>query len=57
MTEFRNWLRHKLGCNQGQIMSWTSPEGRILIGFMCECGTIHGVNDITHLADRAAVEG
>lgn len=52
--KLRNWLRHKLGWNQGEIMSWLSPEARVFIGFMCyECGTIHGVKDITNMVDKA----
>jgi hypothetical protein len=49
-AEVRQWIRHKLGWNRGHVMSWTTPEGRVQIGFMCEdCLSVHGVSDITDM--------
>lgn len=51
MEKWRSRIRHWLGWNRGSVMSWTTTEGRILMGFMCECGVIHSVHDTTHLID------
>ncbi len=49
----KNWLIHKLGWNEGRVMSWTTPEGRVWIGFMCDdCGSIHGCHDATDIVEK-----
>jgi hypothetical protein len=51
-----SWLRHKLGLNRGTVESWTAPDGHTYVGFLCECGMIHGVEDMANLTDSAIVE-
>lgn len=41
MRGFLRRLRLLRG-HRGFISAWTDPEGRIIVGHMCECGTIHG---------------
>ncbi len=39
-------LLHRMGWNSGAIQAWADPSGRIMVGFMCECGDLHGVHEI-----------
>lgn len=53
LAKFWHRIEHRLGWNGGRVESMTTPEGRILIGFMCNgCGELSGVHDATVFIDR-----
>lgn len=48
MAALRRWrhrMAHRVGWHQGQVVTWWSPDGRIMIGYRCDtCGALSGVH-------------
>lgn len=46
MKSLRNWLRHAFGLTKGEIVTITTPDAKLLVGFLCfECGKLHDVHE------------
>ena len=39
-------ISHLLGMNCGRVETWAAKNGRIMVGFRCECGELSGIHPI-----------
>lgn len=44
IAKAKHRIAHWLGWNCGQVESWTANNGKVMIGFRCECGKLSGVH-------------
>lgn len=44
LKRIKHRIAHLTGWNLGQVEAWRDRNGRLMIGFRCECGQLEGIH-------------
>lgn len=44
LVGLRHRLAHHCGLNSGKVETWHARNGKLMVGFRCECGELSGIH-------------
>jgi hypothetical protein len=53
LAELRHWWAHRCGSNEGDVVTWTARDGRLMVGFFClGCARVCGAHEMPDYVTR-----